>query len=125
MGKLTFLALVLALVAVCNPAVAGAADEVNLTGTWEVTIEINGQQGMPVFELKQDGEKLTGKYKGQFGEADVAGTVKDKELEFTFELQEGAKVTYKGTVEKDGTLKGTANYADQAEGKWTAKKKDE
>ena len=27
MGKLTFLALVLALVAVCNPAVAGAADE--------------------------------------------------------------------------------------------------
>jgi len=76
---------------------------------------------MPVFTLKQEGEKITGKYKGQFGEADVTGKLKGNEIEFSFEAQ-GAKITYTGTVDKD-TMKGKANYADQASGEWKAKKK--
>ncbi|HTM54103.1 MAG TPA: hypothetical protein VL175_08745 [Pirellulales bacterium] len=101
---------------------AVAADEkVDVTGVWNVEIEIGGQTGMPVFTLKQDGEKITGKYKGQFGEADVTGKLKGNEIEFSFEAQ-GAKITYTGTVDKD-TMKGKANYADQASGEWKAKKK--
>ena len=92
-----------------------------MTGTWDVEIEINGQTGTPVFTLKQDGDKLTGKYKGQFGEADVTGTVKGSDVEFAFEAQ-GAKIVYTGTVEKD-TMKGKADYAGQATGEWKAKKK--
>lgn len=101
---------------------ASAADEkVDVSGVWAAVIEIAGQQGMPEFTLKQEGEKLSGKYKGQFGDADVTGTVKGKDVEFSFEAQ-GAKITYKGTVDKD-TMKGSADYAGQATGEWTAKKK--
>ena len=98
-----------------------ADDKVDVSGTWDVVIEINGAQGTPVFTLKQEGDKLTGKYKGQFGEADVAGKVKGKDVEFSFEAQ-GAKVVYTGTVDKD-SMKGKADYAGQATGEWTAKKK--
>lgn len=103
------------------PAARAADDKVDISGTWAVEIEIAGQQGMPEFTLKQEGEKLTGKYKGQFGDADVTGTVKGKDVEFSFEAQ-GAKITYKGTVDKD-TMKGSADYAGQATGEWKAKKK--
>jgi len=120
---MTRFALALGLMLIGTWSVALAVDEkVDLTGTWEVTIEIGGQTGMPVFTLKQEGEKLSGKYKGQFGEAEVTGKVKGKELEFSFEPQEGSKIVYKGTVDGD-TMKGTADYAGQASGDWTAKRK--
>lgn len=102
-------------------AARAADDKVDITGTWAVEIEIGGQQGMPEFTLKQEGKKLSGKYKGQFGDADVTGTVNGKDVEFSFEAQ-GAKITYKGTIDRD-TMKGTADYAGQATGDWKAKKK--
>jgi hypothetical protein len=108
--------------AACSGTALAADDKVDLTGTWEVTIDIGGQTGMPVFTLKQEGEKVTGKYKGQFGEAEVTGKVKDKEVEFSFEPQEGSKIVYKGTIDGD-TMKGTADYAGQASGDWKAKRK--
>ena len=124
MGKLTSLACVLPLVAMFLAAsnAFGADDKVDVTGTWEVEIELNGMQGMPVFTLKQEGEKVTGKYKGQFGEADVTGKIKGKEIEFSFEAQD-AKIIYTGTVESKDAMKGKADYAGQATGDWKAKKK--
>jgi hypothetical protein len=122
MSKLMPLALAVALVGIWASSAAVAADKVDLTGTWVVAIEIGGQQGMPEFVLKQDGDKLTGKYKGQFGEKDVKGKVKDGEVEFSFELQEGADAVYKGKIDGDG-MKGTADYGGQASGDWTAKRK--
>ena len=103
--------------------VAQAADEkVNVTGTWNVEVTLDGMQGTPVFTLKQEGEKLTGTYKGQFGDADVTGTVKGADIEFTFLISGDNKVVYKGKVDKD-TMKGDVNYADQAKGTWNGKKK--
>jgi len=124
MAKLARLAIGLALVGGgTNSAVLAADGKADLTGTWEVTIEIAGQTGAPVFTLKQDGDKLSGKYKGQFGEADVTGKVKGKEVEFSFEIEAGAKAVYKGTLEEADVMKGKADYAGQAEGEWTAKRK--
>ena len=100
-----------------------AADKVDVTGAWLAEVDINGAVGMPEFTLKQDGEKLTGKYKGQFGAADLTGKVKGNDIEFSFDIMGEAKVTYTGTIEKDGTMKGKADYAGQASGTWTAKKK--
>jgi hypothetical protein len=122
MTKLASLAVALSLVGACMAgAIAVAADEkVDVNGTWDVQIDIAGQQGKPVFTFKQDGDKLTGKYKGQFGDADVTGKLKGNEIEFSFEAQ-GAKIVYTGTVDKD-TMKGKADYAGQATGEWTAKK---
>jgi hypothetical protein len=112
----------LAFVCVCfiGTSVRGADEKVDITGTWDVEIDINGMQGMPVFTFKQEGDKLTGKYKGQFGEADVTGKIKGAEIEFSFEAQ-GAKIVYTGKIDKD-TMKGTADYAGQASGDWKAKK---
>jgi hypothetical protein len=121
MSKFVVFVFAVALVGAWTTA-AAAADKVDLTGTWAVTIDIGGQQGTPEFELKQQGDKLTGKYKGQFGEKDVKGQVKDKDVEFSFELQEGALAVYKGKIDGD-TMKGTADYAGQASGEWTAKRK--
>ena len=76
---------------------------------------------MPMFTFKQEGEELKGRYKGQFGETDIKGKVKGKDIEWSFEVQ-GAKITYTGTVDKD-TMKGKADYDGQASGTFTAKKK--
>lgn len=121
MAKFVKLAIGLALVGAWTNSVA-ADDKVDLTGTWEVTIEIAGQTGAPEFTFKHEGDKLTGKYKGQFGEADVTGKVKGNEVEFSFELEDGSKVVYTGKIEND-VMKGKADYAGQATGEWTAKRK--
>ncbi len=122
MSRLAALLVGFSLVYVMGAGRALAADEkIDVSGTWDVEIEIAGQTGKPVFTFKQDGEKLSGKYKGQFGEADVTGTLKGDAIEWSFETQ-GVKIVYKGTVDKD-TMKGQADYAGQATGDWKAKKK--
>jgi hypothetical protein len=97
--------------------------KIDVTGTWNVEIDLNGNSGTPKFTLKQEGEKLSGKYKGQFGEADVKGKVTGDEIEFSFEVQ-GSEVKYKGKIDKD-SMKGDADYAGQASGTWTGKKSAE
>ncbi len=122
MSRLATLLLAVSLVCAVGAGFAVAADEkIDVTGTWNVEIEIAGQSGTPVFTFKQEGEKLSGKYMGQFGDADLTGTLKGNAIEFSFEAQ-GAKIVYKGTVDKD-TMKGQADYAGQAMGDWKAKKK--
>lgn len=127
MARLAKFALALTLVGtwLTTAEIAKAADKVDITGNWEVEVDVDGMTGMPTFTFKQEGEKLTGKYKGQFGMLDVTGKIKANDVEFSFEIQSDAKVTYTGTVEKDGTMKGKVNYADQASGTWKAKKKAE
>ena len=103
-------------------AAQGAETNVDVVGGWNVDVDIAGNTGSPVFTFKRDGEKIAGRYKGRFGEADVTGTLKGDAIEFTLEAQ-GAKMIYKGTVKKDG-MEGTADYDGQASGTWKAKKID-
>jgi hypothetical protein len=105
-------------------ALAQSGEKIDVTGDWAFTVETPEGSGSPSFTFKQDGEKLTGRYKGLFGEADVTGTVKGDKIEFSFRVSgeiEGT-ITYSGTT--DGkTMKGKVNLADAAEGTFTAKKK--
>ncbi len=55
---------------------------VNLTGKWVLDVQTDAGSGTPTVTLKQDGEKLTGHYSGQLGEADVTGSVKGNEFTF-------------------------------------------
>jgi len=124
MAKLAYLAVGLALLGLGINSAALAADEkVDLTGTWEIAIEIAGQTGAPEFTLEQKGEKLTGKYQGQFGAADINGKVDGKKVEWSFEMDDGSKVVYTATIESADAMKGKADYAGQAEGTWTGKRK--
>ena len=110
---------------VVTAALAAAQDKVDLTGTWVFTVQTDAGSGAPTFTLKQDGEKLSGTYSGQFGEADVTGTVKGKDFTINFSADaQGTKLdmTYKGTVESKDAVKGTLNIAGLGEGTFTGKR---
>jgi hypothetical protein len=95
----------------------------NVTGTWNATVDLGGGQGgTPTFALKQDGEKLTGTYKGALGDAQIAGSVKGEKVAFDFSVQ-GTKIHYEGTVNAGGTeMHGTCDYGGQASGTFKATK---
>ena len=107
---------------VCLALTLVAQNKADVTGSWEFQVETSAGSGAPAFTFKQEGEKLTGKYSGQLGNADVSGTVKGNQIEFSFEVEVG-KVTYTGTIEGN-TMKGKVNLGDQASGTWTAKRKE-
>jgi len=105
---------------------APANNASDVSGEWQVQVETGNGTGSPTFTFKQDGEKLTGQYKGAFGEAPVTGTFKDGKITFTIKVDaQGQPLTinYAGTLEKDGTLKGTVDLGDVGSGTWTGKRK--
>ena len=98
-------------------------DKIDVTGAWSVTVETEAGSGNPGFTFKQEGEKLTGRYKGLLGEFDVTGTVKGDKVEFSFKAtgQVEGVVNYAGTT--DGkTMKGKVSLAGLGEGTFTGKK---
>jgi hypothetical protein len=102
---------------------AAQSNKTDVTGNWNVEVETGQGSGNPSFTLKQEGEKLTGRYKGLLGEADLTGTVKGEQLEFSFKVsgQVDATVTYRGTT--DGkTMKGKVTLGELGEGTFTGKK---
>ena len=101
------------------------AQATNVTGEWAFNVQTDQGGGTPTITFKQDGEKLTGKYVGQLGNADLTGTVKGSAIHFTFTIDaQGtpAPVTYDGTVEKN-TMKGKLDIGGMVNGTFTATKK--
>lgn len=104
------------------PALAQAP---TVTGEWAFNVTTDQGGGTPVITFKQDGEKLTGTYAGQLGNAELTGTVKGNAIHFTFTLDvqgQQAPVTYDGTVEKN-TMKGKLDISGMVTGTFTASKK--
>lgn len=117
--------LIVTLLAAWPAAFAGAQTRTDVTGKWLFTVETSAGGGTPTITLKQDGDKLTGHYTGQLGESDLTGTVKGRELTFTFsvEVQGTALVcTYAGSIESKDSLKGTVKIAPLGDGTFTAKR---
>ncbi len=107
-------------------ASVAAQSDVNVTGDWAFTVETPQGSGTPSFTFKQEGEKLTGNYKGQFGEAPVTGTVKGGEIKFTIKISAQGQeltITYSGKIESKDSMKGTAVLGELGEATWTAKRK--
>ena len=101
------------------------AQGTNVTGEWAFTVQTDQGGGTPTITFKQDGEKLTGKYVGQLGNADLTGTLKGSTIHFTFTIDvqgQQAPVTYDGTVEKN-TMKGKLDIGGMVSGTFTATKK--
>lgn len=101
-----------------SAALSFAAD---ITGKWTFNVVLDAGSGSPTFEFKQNGEKLTGSYHGQFGDAELTGTVKGDKVEFSFGGQLGT-VVYSGTLEGANKIKGTCDYGGQAKGTFTGTK---
>lgn len=97
----------------------------DVTGTWIFAVESPAGSGEPTFTFRQDGEKLTGRYKGRLGEADVTGRVRGDQITFEFRASAGGQeltVRYSGTIESPTAMKGTVEFGDFGSGSWTAKK---
>jgi len=115
----------LAATAIATAALAGQAAKTDVTGKWMFNVETSAGSGTPTITLKQDGDKLTGHYSGQLGEADLTGTVKGQEIAFKFSVDaqgNNLDCTYTGTIEGKDALKGKVNIAGLADGTFTAKK---
>ena len=100
------------------------AQTTNVSGNWKLTIETPNGPGGPSVVLKQEGEKLTGTYKGRFGESPLEGTVKGKDIKFTVKVNAQGQeilVEYAGAVEGD-TMKGKVKFGDMGEADFTGKK---
>jgi hypothetical protein len=107
---------------------AACAFAADVSGRWQVNVETNQGSGAPLVELQQQGEKLTGTFHSQIlGDAKITGTVKGNAIEFAFSGDAGGQtitVTFKGTIENDTAMKGTAVYEGvDSNATWTAKKK--
>jgi hypothetical protein len=107
------------------PSANAQAAKVNVTGKWLFNVETGAGSGTPTMTFTQDGEKLTGKYNGQFGDADLTGTVKGQDIAFSFNVDaQGTALTFKytGTIENKDALKGKVDIAGLGEGTFTAKR---
>jgi hypothetical protein len=96
----------------------------NVTGNWKLTIETPNGPGGPSVIFKQEGEELTGTYKGRFGDAPLKGTVKGNDIKFTVKVNAQGQevlVEYAGTVDGD-TMKGKVKFGEFGEGTFTGKK---
>ena len=93
----------------------------SVAGAWELTIDSPQGANTSTLTLKQDGEKLTGTYAGQFGQSQLKGTVKGNNADWTFENDQVGTISYSGTI--DGTkMKGKVQYGAVGSGTFTAEK---
>lgn len=98
-----------------------------ITGTWNFEVVFSDdRKGTPTFTFKQEGEKLTGTYKGGLGEAPVTGTIKGEAVNFSFkvsQMDQEITVTFVGKVEDASNMTGTVKATSLLPpGKWTARK---
>jgi hypothetical protein len=107
-------------------ASAPQAGGTNVTGEWSVTVETSAGSGNPTFTFKQEGEKLTGMYKGQFGESPLTGTVKGSDINFSIKISaqgQDLTIVYTGKVESKDSMKGKVVLGELGEGTFTGKRK--
>lgn len=102
-----------------------SAQTFDVTGEWIFDVQTDQGGGSPTFIFKQSGEKLAGKYKGLFGEADLTGTVTGKTVKFSFgsNVQGTAvTITYEGEIESNSAMKGKLDIGGAAQGTFTGKR---
>ena len=106
-------------------AISLSAQEVNVTGDWEMTITTPRRDRTQGVNFKQEGEKLTVTMKGRRGEVTAEGTVKGNEIEWTITRSTPRgefTMTFTGKIEGD-TMSGEVQMGDFGSSEWKAKKK--
>ena len=107
-------------------AVPLSAQEVDVTGDWEMTLTTPRGERTRDIHFEQEGEKLTVTWESFRGEEITAeGTVKGNEIEWSVSRSTPRgefKATYKGKIEGD-TISGEVRMGDRGPFEWTAKRK--
>jgi hypothetical protein len=90
-----------------------AADR-SLTGSWKITLTVNGDSHPAVCNVKQDGVKLTGTCKAEDGEGALSGEIQGEKFSWSHQLPyngETLTLSYAGTFSSDSEIKGTVSVA--------------
>jgi hypothetical protein len=88
----------------------------DLTGSWSVAVVLDAGSGAATFNFKQTGETFSGTYTGTFGTAQVTGTVKGDQIEWSFDAEQVGRVTYQGMLDGPDKMKGTVIYGQLGNG---------
>lgn len=100
-------------------AIGNAQDaEVDVEGTWKLSIEFISGSAIHTAVIIQEGKKLTGTYKGEIKEGTLSGSVDGEKVVFSGSIRHeatGVRFSYSGTVDGD-TMKGTVDMGEY----WTA-----
>ena len=119
-------ALLLATTAAIAQTTKPPAPPPSLTGKWLLSLEMSQGTATPALELKQDGEKLSGRYIGRYGAFDLGGTLKARAIQFAFTMQadgEPVRMTFTGEVAADAqSMKGRATLGELGDAAWTARR---
>jgi hypothetical protein len=107
-----FLLLLLATVVSARPNPA------NVAGTWTISVSEGGQAAEQTVDLKQDGGKITGTFKGPRQQGTLEGTVDGNNIKFHVNTR--VPFDYTGTVDGN-SMKGTFTARGKT-GDWTAKR---
>jgi hypothetical protein len=105
-----------------------AAQAIDISGTWNASVDLGTAQGTPVFSLEQKGETLAGTVTNPLGTQKVTGTVQSDKVLFGFEGSRGGeafKVVYSGTIESATRMRGTVEFTGALDGAgtWVATKR--
>ncbi len=99
---------------------------VSVAGKWTMTLEMSMGTATPALDLKQDGTKITGTYTGRYGTFSLEGTLKDRTIQFSFQMSaqgEAQTLSFTGEVADDAqSMKGTAVLGEMGDATWSAKR---
>jgi hypothetical protein len=106
-----------------NGAAAESGTIGDLTGKWDIKLQIDGVGEFPATaDMKQDGEKVTGTISTPTGAVAIAGTVTGRMVKFDFEAetpQGKLPITMTGDIGAT-SVTGKASLAGMGEANWTA-----
>ena len=91
---------------------------------WSITITFVAGTGNHTAIFEQEGEKLTGVYKGEFKEGNLSGKILGNTIDFTGYIKhEATSVSFHYTGTIDGNvMKGTVDMGEYWSATWTAKR---
>ena len=121
----TLAAVLVAVAVALVPVAAQDAKKIDITGTWEMTVESPQGQMVITANYKQEGEALTGSHVSDMGESPLKGTVKGTDIEYTLTLDMGGQqisIVHKAKVDGD-TITGSAVVGEMGTIAFTAKRK--
>ena len=101
------------MLAVC---ISVAAADANVAGPWNIKVSGDAGTADQKIDLKQDGNKVSGSFKGPRQSGTIEGTVDGNNIKFR--VKAFVPMDYVGTVEGD-TMKGTPTGRGKT-GNWTA-----
>jgi hypothetical protein len=109
---------------VAGAVVSLAAMAADVSGNWNLSVETAQGTRTPTMTLAQKGEELTGTYHSQRGDQPLTGSIKGKDVKFSYTIGGGDRsltINYEGTLDGD-TIAGKVVMGQMGEGKFTAKK---